>query len=140
MIWTFFYGSWIDLKILKEKDFFPERHEVARLYGFDIYIQPIANLTPSDSHVVYGILLATSREKHQKILTALTQGAMGNVYLPEAVLVETLDGKWKPALCYIASRTEAKPAKPDYLDPFVCSAKEWKFPEWYVNHLESFRS
>jgi hypothetical protein len=140
MIWTFFYGSWINLKILKEKDLLPERYEVARLFGYDIYIQPIANVVPSDSHVVYGILLATSREKHQKILTALTQGTMGSVYLPEAVLVETLENKWKPALCYMASRTEPKPASPDYLDPFVRSAKEWKFPEWYIKHLESFRS
>ncbi|NGX46706.1 MAG: hypothetical protein K1000chlam3_00067 [Chlamydiae bacterium] len=139
MIWTFFYGSWIDLKILKEKDFFPEQHEIARLYGFGIYIQPIANLIPSDSQVVYGILLATTREKHQKIFTALTRGTMGSIYLPEAVLVETLEGKLKPALCYIASRAELKPANPDYLNPFVQSAKEWKFPQWYIKHLESFR-
>ncbi|MGC1879069.1 MAG: hypothetical protein WA347_06035 [Rhabdochlamydiaceae bacterium] len=137
---TFFYGSWINLKILREKDLFPEHHEVARLHGFDIEVRPIANLIPSDSHLVYGILLATSREKHQKILTALTQGTMGNIYLPEAVLVETLEKKWKPALCYIATRQEPKPSNPDYLNPFIQTAKEWKFPDWYINHLESFRT
>ncbi len=140
MIWTFFYGSWINLKILKEKDLFPEHHEIAQLHGFDIYVQPIANLIPSDSRSVYGILLATSREKHHRILTALTQGTMGSVYLPEAVLVETQEGKWKSALCYIAARGEPKASHPDYLDPFVKSAKEWGFPEWYIKHLESFGS
>ncbi len=125
---------------MKEKDLFPEKYEVAKLHDFDIYIQPIANLIPSDSHLVYGILIATSREKHQKILTALTQGTMGNIYLPEAVLVETLEKKWQPALCYIASRTEHKPTNSDYIEPFIATTKEWKFPEWYIKHLESFRS
>lgn len=139
MISTFFYGSWINLEILKEKDLFPEQHEVAKLYGYDIYVQPIANLVRSERALVYGILLGTTREKHQKILTALTQGTMGNIYLPEAVLVETIEGMWKPALCYMASRNEVTPSSSDYLDPFVKSARDWKFPEWYIKHLESFR-
>ena len=140
MIWTFFYGSWINLKILKEKDFFPDHYEVARLHGFDISIQPLANIFPSESCTVYGILLATTREKHHRMLTALTTlGAMGTIYLPQAVLVETSDGKWKAALCYTSSREEPKPSPPDYLDPLVHSAKEWGFPEWYIKHLESFR-
>jgi hypothetical protein len=74
----------------------------------------------------------------KKIFTALTQGTMGNIYLPEAVLVETLDGKWKTAICYTASPTKPTPANPSYLGPFIHSAKEWKFPEWYIKHLESF--
>ena len=138
MIWTFFYGSWIDLNILREKGLYPEQFEVAKLMGFDIYIEPIANIFPKEGGIVYGILLGTTREKHQKILTALIQGTMGPQYLPEAVIVETLDSKLKPALCYRAPIDERKPSQPEYIDPFVHSAKQWKFPLWYVEHLEKF--
>ena len=43
-VWTFFYGSFINLDVLKQAGYVPERFEVARLNGFDIHIQPLANL------------------------------------------------------------------------------------------------
>jgi hypothetical protein len=46
-VWTFFYGSFINLHVLKNAGFVPERHEVARLSGFDIRIQPLANQAPA---------------------------------------------------------------------------------------------
>jgi hypothetical protein len=41
-VWTFFYGSYINLNVLKEVDLIPEQYEVARLPGFDIHIGPLA--------------------------------------------------------------------------------------------------
>ena len=61
------------------------------------------------------------------------------VFAPEAVLVETLDNKWKPALCYIAPAMEPRPAENDYIDRIVGPAKEYGFPDWYIRRLESFR-
>jgi hypothetical protein len=43
-VWTFFYGSYINFDVLKEVDLVPESWEVARLGGFDIRIEPRANL------------------------------------------------------------------------------------------------
>jgi hypothetical protein len=60
-------------------------------------------------------------------------------YLPEPVLVETLDGKWRAALCYIAPAGESRPASNDYIDGIVRPAQEYGFPDWYVARLESFR-
>ncbi len=60
--------------------------------------------------------------RNQKILSSLTQGVMGPVYLPEAVLVETEQEGYKPTLCYRADPTELKPTNSQYLDPFVKSA------------------
>lgn len=47
-VWTFFYGSYMNLDVLKEVDLVPGRVEVARLNGFDILIRPLANLVRSD--------------------------------------------------------------------------------------------
>lgn len=117
----------------------PERWEVAKLYGFDIRIQPRANLIRSDQHCVYGIIAAATHEELQR-LYAHAQGVLGEVYLPEAVLIETLDGKWLPALCYICPEMQPRPAAEDYLDRIIKPAKALGFPQWYIARLESFRS
>jgi hypothetical protein len=55
---TFFYGSYINPAVLRELDLVPERFEVARLAGFDISIRPLANLVPSESSLVHGVLVS----------------------------------------------------------------------------------
>jgi hypothetical protein len=72
-------------------------------------------------------------------LYAHAKDVLGEVYLPEAVLVETLDGKWQPALCYICRFMELRPAANDYIDRIAGPAREYGFPDWYIQRLESFR-
>ena len=137
-IWTFFYGSYINFTVLKEVDLVPERWEVAKLSGFDIRIQPRANLVRSDQHCVYGIV-ATATHQELGRLYAHAQDVLGETYLPEAVLVQTLKGKWLPALCYLAATMEPQPAANDYIDRIAGPARSFGFPEWYVRRIESFR-
>src|SRR5262245_50131718 len=95
LIWTFFYGSYMNFDVLKQVDFIPEQWEVAKLYGFDIRIQPRANLVRSDQHCVYGIVAAATHHELGR-LYAHAKDVLGETYLPEAVLVETSEGKWRP--------------------------------------------
>jgi hypothetical protein len=137
-VWVFFYGSYMNFDVLKEVNLVPERWEVAKVSGFDIVIQPRANLVRSDRHCVYGIL-ATATHAELDRLYAHAKGVLGETYLPEAVLAETLGGIWRPALCYIAPSMEAMPAADDYVERIVKPAREHKFPAWYIERLESFR-
>jgi len=137
-VWAFFYGSYINLNVLREVNYVPEKWEVARLAGFDIRIQPRANLLRSEQRSVYGIL-ATGTHAELNRLYAHAKDILGEVYLPEAVLVETRDGKWKPALCYICPAMEPRPAAKDYVERIVTPAREYGFPAWYIERLESFR-
>ena len=73
-------------------------------------------------------------------MSAVASEQLGEVYLPEAVLVETSDNKWQPALCYICPEMKPRPAAQDYVDRIVKPAKEFGFPEWYIKRLESFGS
>lgn len=82
----------MNLGVLKEVGLVPERFETARLSGFDLQIQPHANLVRSDQHCVYGVV-ATATHQQLARLYAHAKDVLGEVYLPEAVLVETLDGK-----------------------------------------------
>jgi hypothetical protein len=138
-VWVFFYGSYINLQVLKEADIHPESFDIAKLSGFDIVIQPRANLIPSFEHSVFGILTTASHTELERLYTEHAQGILGEVYLPEAIVVQLLDGSGLPALCYIAPKMKAKPAENDYIDRIVNPAREYDFPKSYIKHLESFR-
>ena len=138
-VWTFFYGSYINLDMLKEVGLVPKQWEVARLSGYDIRIEPRANLIRADQHCVYGIV-ATATHAELDRLYAHAKDVLGEIYLPEAVLVETMDGKWRPALCYLAPAMETRPAANDYIDRIAGPARKYGFPDSYVRRIESFRN
>jgi Gamma-glutamyl cyclotransferase, AIG2-like len=137
-VWVFFYGSYINFDVLKGVGLVPERWEVARLGGFDIVIRPRANLVRSDRHSVYGVL-ATATHAELARLYAHAQDVLGETYLPEAVLVETRDGQWQPALCYICPEMRPGPAETDYVERIAGPARAYGFPDWYVARIESFQ-
>ena len=134
--WVFFYGSFINRQVLARGGLVPEQVEVGRLHGFDVLIETLATLVRSDRHCVYGIVC---RVTHAELRRLYGQDWLGGTYLPEAVLVETDSGRLISALCYIApSRPPTRPAD-DYLDWILGPAREYGFPDWYIERLESFR-
>jgi|SRR5580704_3940979 hypothetical protein len=139
MIWTFFYGSYINRQVLREVNYVPEQLEVARLAGFDIRIRPRANLVRSDQQLVYGVL-ATATHSELGRLYQHAKDILGEVYLPEAVIAQTLDGKVRPALCYVCPAMVERPASAEYVDRITEPAREYGFPLWYIERLERFRS
>lgn len=139
-VWTFFYGSNINLDVLKKVDYIPSQVEVARLHGFDIRIRPLANLVRSDQHCVYGILATGTHDELERLYGRYVHDELGATYFPEAVLCEKLDGTLRPALCYISPETELAPATDEYLDRIVEPARDLDFPQWYIDRIEEFRS
>jgi hypothetical protein len=138
-VWVFFYGSYINMDVLREVQLVPEQWEVARLHGFDIRIEPRANLVTAPEHVVYGIVAAATHPELAR-LYAHARDVLGEVYLPQAVLVETLAGLWRPALCYICPVMVPRPADTAYVERITGPAREYGFPEWYIARLEGFRT
>lgn len=136
---VFFYGSYMNLDVLRQVNFIPDNFETAKLSGYDIVIKPLADLVKSDKDCVYGILTCGTHEELEN-LYAHARNVLGSSYLPEAVLVEPSDGKFKPALCYISYGIETKQAEDSYIDRIVEPAKNYDFPEWYIKRLESLRS
>lgn len=137
-VWAFFYGSYMDFDVLKGVNLFPEKYETAKLNGFDIKIQPLANLIRSDQHCVYGIVMTATHEELRRLYEH-AQDTLGGYFQPEAVLIETLKGKWMPALCYISHSMIPNPAKNDYIDHIVNPSEKFGFPHWYIQRLNSFR-
>ena len=137
-IWTFFYGSYMNLDVLREVDYTPRKYETARLPGFTISIRPLANLMRSEQHTAYGIV-ATGTHAELERLYDHAENILGGRYLPEAVLVQTMSGRWMPALTYIAPQLSGKPATAEYVERIVKPARAYGFPAWYLERLESFK-
>jgi hypothetical protein len=132
---VFFYGSFINRQVLAAVGLVPDRVEVVRLWGFDIHYQPLITLVPSDRTCVYGIICETT---HAELDRLYHQEWLGT-YLPEAVIVQTQEGRLLPALSYIAPEGPAATPAGDYVDRITGPARDYGFPDWYVKHLESFR-
>ncbi|MGL4611702.1 MAG: gamma-glutamylcyclotransferase family protein [Trueperaceae bacterium] len=139
-IWVFFYGSYINFNVLKEVDLVPEAWEVACLAGFDIQIAPRANLIRSAEHTVYGILATATHRELERLYIEHAHGKLGEIYLPEAVLVQSLDGKFRVAMTYICHEMEPRPAEDAYVERIAKPAREFGFPAWYIAKLEAFKS
>jgi hypothetical protein len=137
--WCFFYGYYINILLLKEINIIPQQYEVAKLNGFDIRIEPWANLIPSNQHCVYGMAAMMAHDEIGRLYDH-ARVKFDEVYLPEAVLIETWQGNFRPSLCYIAPHMQPRPAEREYIDRIVNSARDFRFPDWYLQKLESFRS
>ena len=135
---VFFYGSYMNRAVLADVGLVPATWETASLAGFDIRIAPRANLVRAAGQVVFGVL-ATATHAELTRLYEHAHSVLGEVYLPEAVLVHTQAGIWQPALCYIAARMVERPPDPAYVERILEPARELGFPAWYLARLESFR-
>lgn len=132
---VFFYGSFINREVLERANVVPADVEVACLWGFDIRIDPTANLVPADGHCVYGTVCQASHAELSRLYGQEWLGA----YLPEAVIAATRDGRLLPALAYIAPQRHPVPTSDDYLDRIIGPARDLGFPSWYLDRLEKFR-
>jgi hypothetical protein len=134
-ITTFFYGSFMRREVMARGGFQPDHIETAKLSGFDIHLDPHANISRSDQHSIYGILV---RATHDELHRLYSMDGVG-VFLPEAVVVETCAGTLLPAICYIPPALGNTPPDLDYLERLVAVARSYDFPEWYVNRLARFQ-
>lgn len=137
-VWVFFYGSYLNLEVLREVGLEPAEWEVAILDGFDLVIRPRANLVRSAEHRVYGIVATATHAELERLYTHARE-VLGEIYLPEAVLTRTLDGRWLPSLTYICPAMDPQPADPAYVERIVGPGRRLGFPGSYLERLESFK-
>lgn len=136
---TFFYGSYINFSVLREAGIEERHYEPARLPGYQLVIEPLANLVHDSGSQAFGILTSLSHRELEDLYTGHALKKLGGLYLPEAVLVFTNDNAMHPALTYISHDMEAAKADSDYVGRIFQPAREYGFPPEYLEHIESFR-
>ena len=137
---VFFYGSYINFKVLGEVGIKERPIEVGRVNGYELSIKPLANLRRKKQGMVYGILTGLTHAELDRLYLEHSRGILGGEYHPEAVIVYQLSGIYTPALCYISHNMKDGKADPEYVERILKPAGEYEFPKWYLNHIESFKS
>ena len=137
-VWVFFYGSYMNLDVLREVDLVPGAHEVATLPGYDIEIVPRANIFKSPGAVVHGIIATATHQELDRLYSEHAQKKLGGTWLPEAVIVSDKEGRMRPALTYIAPGLTPGPTDEAYVERIARPAEAYGFPANYVAKLRSF--
>jgi len=136
-VWVFFYGTFMSPGVLAEHGLIVDEVLPARLAGFELSVRPRVNLTRSDRSSAYGALVAVTHEDLAVIYAGLRE-SFRLIYQPEAVLAETLDGRLRPALCYLTQGTDGSVADAGYVKRLAECVRALGLPEWYALHVESF--
>jgi gamma-glutamyl AIG2-like cyclotransferase len=135
-VWVFFYGTIMNLEILRGFGVTVNETLPAKLGGYDISIRPRPNLVRSERTCVYGALTRVTHDDLDTVYAALERN-FGLKYLPEAVLATTLDGALRPALCYIVSHMPDSPPDPTFIKQLAQCVRTMGLPDWYAAHVEA---
>jgi hypothetical protein len=133
---VFFYGTFMNPGVLAEYGIPAIEVVPAKLNGFKLEIRPRANLARDERSTVYGSLAALTHEELAKIYSYLEEH-FGLKYLPEAVLAETFDAAFVPALCYIVPHMDDGAPELDYVKHLAADVRAIGLPEWYAEYVES---
>src|SRR5580658_3292592 len=124
-VWAFFYGATMNVKVLKDLGVEPLAWETARLGGFEISVRPRVNIVRASSGAVYGVVASVTQDELAHLYAHL-RDEFGQAY--EAVLVDTDDGKWRPALCYVCPTMVSRTADPSHVEDIAAAARSLGFP------------
>ncbi len=139
-IQVFLYGAAISLKVLEAAGLPKRAFAPASITGFDLIIQPVANLVEAGDGIVYGIL-ANFTHAELTILKEYHLSQVTNIdYNVEPVFVTTRGGKIVPAITHISTNLTPASAENDYIDSILKAASTYGFPKWYMDRIEKFRT
>jgi hypothetical protein len=93
---AFFYGLFMDESILRQSGVAPVNARQAYVSDFALRIGQRATLVPSAGAKAFGMLVALTHAE----LDVLYNAPGLEQYRPEAIVAQTLDGSFVPALCY----------------------------------------
>ena len=137
---VFFYGSFMNLRVLEEAGIPKRPFAPAAIHGYELVIQPHANITEAGDGVVYGILANITHAELETLYSTHLGTITTAHYLPEATLVSTRGGKIVPAMVYIAHDMTPALADNAYVDRILKPASDYGFPSWYQERIAAFKS
>lgn len=137
---VFFYGSFMNLKVLEEAGLKKRPFAPACVHGYELVVQPHANITEAGDGVVYGILANMTHAELDDLYGKTLGSFTDATYQPEAMLVFTRGGKIAPAMVYVAHDMKPGIADGAYVDRLIKAASDYGFPDWYRERIASFKA
>jgi len=128
----FFYGLFMDVRVLREAGAEPADPRRASVDDFALRLGRRATLVPAPGFRAYGMLIALTHAELDRLY-----GAAGlESYRPEAVLAGPFDGEPVPALCYNLVEPPASDERnPDYATRLRSVLEELGFSDDYVKTI-----
>ena len=129
---VFFYGLFMDSALLAEQQVQPVNPRHGHLDGFALRIARRATLVPRSGARAYGVVFGLTHGELDRLYSApgLEQ------YRPEPAMVQTLEGRAIPALCYTLP-VEPPPEEhnPEYAARLRTVLTKLKFPTEYADSV-----
>jgi hypothetical protein len=129
---VFFYGLFMDHRLLEGKGIQPGDVRVAAVSGFRLRIGARAALVPAPAAEVYGVLMKLSHADLDRLYSEPSVQA----YRPEPVLAVDRNGATVAALCY--NLPESPPPaehNPEYAAKLRTLAQQVGLPSEYVSSI-----
>ncbi|MEQ8518639.1 MAG: gamma-glutamylcyclotransferase family protein [Cytophagales bacterium] len=128
----FFYGLFMDIKILEQNGVQIRNQGKGHLKDYKLFIGERASLIPSKGDLAYGILMNVNA----KDLEALYSAPGLSDYIPEEVDIQTEDNQTRSALCYNLPKNKLSGTNSNYALALHKLATELGFPKAYLKHIE----
>jgi hypothetical protein len=126
---VFFYGLFMDERLLQAKGIKPQQRRLAALENFRLVIGERATLVPSAGETVHGVIFSLTHAE----IESLYADASLSVYRPEAVSASVANDDRVPALCFNLPTAPAETERnPEYAAKLRELAERIGLPAVYV--------
>lgn len=129
---VFFYGLFMDEKLLKEKGFRPTKPKLAYLEGYHLKIGERATLIKSAGERAYGTIMTLEDEELNKLYSEPSVAD----YCAEKVMVTTLDNDSIAAVVYNLPVEMLSGQNKQYAKQLANVAKDIGLPKAYVKKIQ----
>jgi len=130
---VFFYGLFMDEALLQAKGIPSPNLRVAFVSGFQLRIGKRATLVPAPDERVFGVVGSLSHSELEQLYSEPSV----QMYKPEAVLTQLLNGEELPVLCFnLVEVPSTDEHNPEYAVKLRALATQLQFPPDYVSSIQ----
>lgn len=127
----FFYGLFMDERLLATKAITPTNKVIGYVDGFDLHIGERATLLRQPGGRTYGVVMDISPSDARDLYSADSVAD----YLPEPVTVETLNGSRLDATCYNLPPDKITGTNKAYAKALLELATKLELPDSYLDQI-----
>lgn len=131
---VFFYGLFMDEKLLREKTCTLASPALAYVDDYELRIGKRATLVKSAGHRAYGLVTDISTED----LSVLYAEPSVADYEPETMLVQELSGKHRKGVSYLLPREKLSGTNYKYAASLAKVAVKLGLPQFYINEITTW--
>lgn len=130
---VFFYGLFMDERLLRQRGLAPSNVRFARLKGYRLRIARRANLVEDAEATTCGVVIDLPPDD---VLDLYSKPGVGD-YRPVTVCVELEDGSEQPAICYLLPADKSRQGiNSEYAEKLFHLARELCFPDDYLAEIQ----